>query len=164
MENLVRMYRDAEGTHTAEVKAAWLHHRFTQIHPFQDGNGRVARALATLVFLREGLFPLVVRDSDRKEYIGALETADSNNLGPLVAFFASRQREAILRAIGLEQQVKQSKYSDQIISSAITILKSKFKKEMKKYRLFTVQQISYSKWPRKDFPKSRNPLILNCAV
>ena len=26
-----------------EVEAAWLHHRFTQIHPFEDGNGRVAR-------------------------------------------------------------------------------------------------------------------------
>src|SRR5262245_38287478 len=33
-----------------EVESAWLHHRFTQIHPFQDGNGRVARALASLVF------------------------------------------------------------------------------------------------------------------
>ncbi|MGI8552785.1 MAG: Fic family protein, partial [Dehalococcoidia bacterium] len=32
-----------------EVEAAWLHHRFTQIHPFQDGNGRVARALATMI-------------------------------------------------------------------------------------------------------------------
>ncbi|MCA1708364.1 MAG: Fic family protein, partial [Actinobacteria bacterium] len=28
-----------------EIQAAWLHHRFTQIHPFQDGNGRVARAI-----------------------------------------------------------------------------------------------------------------------
>jgi hypothetical protein len=35
----------------AEVEASFLHHRFTQIHPFQDGNGRVARALASLVFL-----------------------------------------------------------------------------------------------------------------
>lgn len=40
-----------------EVEAAWLHHRFTQIHPFQDGNGRTARALATLVFLQKGYFP-----------------------------------------------------------------------------------------------------------
>ena len=35
-----------------EVEAAWLHHRFTQIHPFQDGNGRIARALATLIFVK----------------------------------------------------------------------------------------------------------------
>ena len=36
-----------------EVRAAWLHHRFTQIHPFQDGNGRVARALASLVLVQD---------------------------------------------------------------------------------------------------------------
>jgi Fic family protein len=132
MESLIRMYRDAEPTYPPEVKSAWLHHRFTQIHPFQDGNGRVARALASLVFLREGLFPLVVRESDRREYIGALESADAGDLSPLVAFFARRQRDAILKALGLEQQVQQSKYADQIINSALELLKSKFSKEKQK--------------------------------
>jgi Fic family protein len=132
MENLVRMYRAADEAYPPEVKSAWLHHRFTQIHPFQDGNGRVARALASLVFLRAGLFPLVVRESDRKEYIGALEMANGGELGPLIAFFARRQKDAILKALGLEQQVQQSKYADQIIGSALEILRSKFSKEKQK--------------------------------
>lgn len=132
MGELVRMYRDAEATQTPEVKSAWLHHRFTQIHPFQDGNGRVARALASLVFLREGLFPLVVRESDRKEYIGALEAADSGDLGPLVSFFARRQRDAILKALGLEQQVQQSKYAEQIVASALELLRGRFSQEQQK--------------------------------
>lgn len=129
MESLVRMYGSAETLYAPEINSAWLHHRFTQIHPFQDGNGRVARALASLVFLREGLFPLVVRDSDRREYIGALETADAGDLKPLVLFFARRQKEAILKALGLEQQVQQSKYAAQIIDSALELLKAKFAKE-----------------------------------
>ena len=132
MENLISIYRDAEGKHTSEVKAAWLHHRFTQIHPFQDGNGRVARALASLVFLKDGLFPLVIRESDRQEYIGALEGADEGGLLPLVTLFARRQREAILKAIGLEQQVQQGKYADQIIASALQILKGKYSREKAK--------------------------------
>lgn len=132
MERLISLYRDAEGTYTSEVKAAWLHHRFTQIHPFQDGNGRVARALASLVFLKDGLFPLVIRESDRQEYIGALEKADTGELFPLVSLFARRQREAILKALGLEQQVQQSKYADQIISSALQVLKSKYSREKEK--------------------------------
>ncbi len=132
MENLIRMYRESESTYSPEVRSAWLHHRFTQIHPFQDGNGRVARALASLVFLREGLFPLVVRESDRQEYIGALETADAGDLSSLVTFFARRQRDAILKALGLEQQVQQSKYADQIISSALELLRNRFSKEQKK--------------------------------
>ena len=132
MESLVHMYREAEPTYSPEVKSAWLHHRFTQIHPFQDGNGRVARALASLVFLREGLFPLVVRESDRKDYISALEAADAGDLSSLVSFFARRQRDAILKALGLEQQVQQSKYADQIISSALELLKTRFTKEKQK--------------------------------
>lgn len=129
MESLIRMYREAETIHPPEVKSAWLHHRFTQIHPFQDGNGRVARALASLVFLREGLFPLVVRDFDRKEYIGALETADAGDLGPLVAFFARRQRDAILKALGLEQQVQQSRHADKIVASALDLLRTRLRRE-----------------------------------
>jgi Fic family protein len=132
MESLIRMYREAETTYTPEVKSAWLHHRFTQIHPFQDGNGRVARALASLVFLREGLFPLIVRESDRKEYIGALETADAGDLGPLVTFFARRQRDAILKTLGLEQQVQQSKYAEQIVASALELLRGRFSREQHK--------------------------------
>ena len=42
------------------IVAAWLHHRFTQIHPYQDGNGRVARAITTLVLLRSELLPPVI--------------------------------------------------------------------------------------------------------
>ena len=50
MESLIRMYREADTTYAPEVKAAWLHHRFTQIHPFQDGNGRVAGPSPRLSF------------------------------------------------------------------------------------------------------------------
>jgi len=56
MECLVRWYREQESRLAPEVQAAWLHHRFTQIHPFQDGNGRVARALATWFFCEHSSF------------------------------------------------------------------------------------------------------------
>jgi len=129
MQRLVQMYREAEEHVHPVVRSAWLHHRFTEIHPFQDGNGRVARALATLVFLRAGMFPLVIREADREEYISALEKADSGDLTPLCALFARRQRDAILKALGLEQQVQQSQYADQIIASAVTVLKDRFARE-----------------------------------
>ena len=55
---------------------AWLHHRFTQIHPFQDGNGRVARTLLTWHLVREGYLPVVITRDDRDRYIETLELAD----------------------------------------------------------------------------------------
>jgi Fic family protein len=66
-----------------EVEAAWLHHRFTQIHPFQDGNGRVARTLASIVLIRAGWFPLSIHRDDKTSYIDALEAADAGDLSGL---------------------------------------------------------------------------------
>lgn len=126
MERLLEGYRSAErDSVSCEILSAWLHHRFTQIHPFQDGNGRMARALASIVFLKRRLFPLVIRDSDRVEYIAALETADAGNTQPLCDIFAIRQSKAILKALSAEQEVEQLGYAEQIIASAIEVLKGR---------------------------------------
>ena len=83
-----------------EVRAAWLHHAFTQIHPFQDGNGRVARALASIDLVRAGLFPLLVDRGDRDSvYLPSLEAADQGDLAPLVRFFARCEERVLTRAI-----------------------------------------------------------------
>ena len=89
----------------AEIQAAWLHHRFTQIHPFQDGNGRVARTLASLVFYKAGLFPLVVTRDDKPAYLAALEEADSGSLKPFVDLFAKLQRIQFKKATAISEQV-----------------------------------------------------------
>ena len=86
--------------------AAWLHHRFTQIHPYQDGNGRLARALTALVLLRAGLLPVVIDRDLRTEYIAALESADQSDLTPLAELFARLQRNAILQALSVEFQAR----------------------------------------------------------
>ncbi len=88
-----------------EICAAWLHHSFTLIHPFQDGNGRVARCLATLVMLKAGWFPLVVTRNDKPKYIGALRAADNGDLKPLVQHFNELQKRAIRRALSLSENV-----------------------------------------------------------
>lgn len=106
MDRLIEMHaRHQEWAVPPEVEAAWLHHRFAQIHPFQDGNGRVARALATLVMIRAGWLTLVVTDAMRSEYIGALEAADNGDLGSLVHLFADIQRRAIYGAVAKAQTV-----------------------------------------------------------
>ena len=100
MDRLIEYHRGHESV-APEVEAAWLHHRFTQIHPFQDGNGRIARALATLVFVKAGWFPLVVRNEGRARYLDALERADAGDLSELVKLFASRQKDELLEALSI---------------------------------------------------------------
>ncbi|WP_420442373.1 Fic family protein [Candidatus Palauibacter sp.] len=102
MDRLIAMHLDHEAKKVAsEVQAAWLHHRFAQIHPFEDGNGRVARALATLVLLRAEWLPLVVTNDHRGVYLDALNAADRGNLAPLVDLFAKIEKEAFLQALSV---------------------------------------------------------------
>ncbi|MDR1110411.1 MAG: Fic family protein [Deltaproteobacteria bacterium] len=102
MDNLIKWHGEHKWKKVApEMEAAWLHHRFSQIHPFQDGNGRIARALATLVFLQAGWLPLVVASSQRKDYIDCLEQADSGQLMPLAIFFADKAQDRLAEALRL---------------------------------------------------------------
>lgn len=89
----------------SEVQAAWLHHRFTQIHPFQDGNGRVARAIASLVLVKDGLFPLVVTRDDKPAYLDALEAADNGKLKPLIDMIAKLQITQFRKATAVSEAI-----------------------------------------------------------
>jgi Fic family protein len=125
MERLVELF-NAHQNIPPEIEAAWLHHRFAQIHPFQDGNGRVARALATMVFLQAGWFPIVVNRDQRDEYISALESADNEDLGPLVSLFGQIAKRAFSRALTLTEDVVQEKaILPQIVDNVFDVYKSR---------------------------------------
>jgi Fic family protein len=51
---------------------ARLHLGFVHIHPFWDGNGRLARLLSNVPVLRSGHLPVVIDVQDRKRYIDTL--------------------------------------------------------------------------------------------
>lgn len=51
---------------------ARLHLGLVHIHPFWDGNGRMARLLANLALLRSGHLPLLIDARERKRYIQTL--------------------------------------------------------------------------------------------
>ncbi len=88
------------------MEAAWLHHAFAQIHPFQDGNGRVARSLASLILIKGGFFPLVVHRDNWEKYIDTLEAADADDPSPLVKLFARLQKRDLTRAIVRAADIK----------------------------------------------------------
>ena len=121
MDRLVEMHSEhlqRQPKVPASVAAAWLHHRFTQIHPFQDGNGRVARALATLVCIEAGLFPLVVNRDDRRAYIDALEAADADTLVPLIRLFERIEQRWFLQAVSIVREVKEEGHRlDQMVEA-----------------------------------------------
>ncbi len=107
------------------IVASWFHHRFTQIHPYQDGNGRVARALTTLILLRADLLPMVIDRDLRTEYLKALEEADFGNLTAFASLFARLERAAILQALSVDADAKITR-ERKLSSAVIESLAAKF--------------------------------------
>lgn len=69
----------------ALLAAAAAHTWFVMIHPFIDGNGRVARMLMNLVLMRYGYPIAIVTKEDRLRYYDALEGAQSSDLSAFVS-------------------------------------------------------------------------------
>jgi len=75
--------------------AAFMHHKLVEIHPFTDGNGRVARLLTNLFLVKEGYPPIVLRKEERGKYYRFLHLADGGNLEPFANFIAKSVDESL---------------------------------------------------------------------
>ena len=69
--------------------ATKVHYDFIRIHPFDDGNGRVARLLVNYVLMRAGYLPIIVRTEDKATYLTVLQLADAGDMAPMIDYIAS---------------------------------------------------------------------------
>ncbi len=127
MDNLIIIYEKllSENIHPLII-AAWFHHAFSIIHPFQDGNGRLARLLASLIFIKFGYFPLtVLREDSKNLYINSLEKADNGLPQPLVDYFIDLQRTNIEKALNLKSIAATSTFDQvaDILSAKLKVQK-----------------------------------------
>ncbi len=76
------------------LQAAYAHYAFVSVHPFVDGNGRVARALASVFTYRAESIPLLILKGDG-DYLTALEAADNGDIQRFVDFISEKTIETI---------------------------------------------------------------------
>ena len=120
-------FASIEGFLAAGVAHTW----FVMIHPFIDGNGRVARLLQNLILMRYGYPIAVVTKEDRLRYYDVLETARTSDLTPLLLLVAECLDESLEeweRAV--EEQLEHtewiSTYSDKLTQKAKTRAHNEF--------------------------------------
>ncbi len=83
--NLFKWYRANENKlHTFEL-AAVIHARIAWIHPFEDGNGRTARAVMNFILMKKGYPMFFIPFEKREQYYRAIEKTDKNDNKSYVA-------------------------------------------------------------------------------
>lgn len=75
--------------HPIEI-AALIHYKFVCIHPFDDGNGRISRLLMNYVLLANNLSPVIIKSEDKKNYLLALNQADTGNIEAFTNYIANQ--------------------------------------------------------------------------
>ncbi|MFA6907859.1 MAG: Fic family protein [Candidatus Micrarchaeia archaeon] len=90
---LARWYGKNRKKYSPIVLAAVVHNQFENIHPFQDGNGRVGRLLLNNILLKHGMPPLNIELRNRHEYYSALQAYEKeHNLRPFIELMLKEYR------------------------------------------------------------------------
>ena len=99
MQALMEWYRDEQTALHPVTLAAMFHYKFVRIHPFDDGNGRVSRLLMNYVLLAHKLPPVVIKSSDKQNYLHALRLADTGQYEAFIRYIAEQVVSSLEMAI-----------------------------------------------------------------
>lgn len=90
MFDLLNWYqqKSKESTVNPILVSAEFHYRFIRIHPFDDGNGRMARIIMNFILMQFGFPPVIIKTEDKVNYFAALQMADAGNIETFVNYIA----------------------------------------------------------------------------
>ncbi len=101
MEQLLNWYYENEAMNPIE-KAAIFHYKFVSIHPFDDGNGRMARLLMNLILMKNKYPPCIIKNINRRIYLQSLEKVDAEkNYEIFIEFVASQLLDTMKMMLGV---------------------------------------------------------------
>lgn len=84
------------------VLSSIFHHELVKIHPFLDGNGRLARIITSMILLKKRLPPPRLFPSERKLYLTSLRNADSGDMQPLTFFIGEKVIQSLEYALTIK--------------------------------------------------------------
>ncbi len=93
MHDLIEWFRTKqnESDLSPVILAAEFHYKFIRIHPFDDGNGRLARILMNLILMQYGFPPVIIKTEDKAAYYSALQQADAGLFEPFVEYIVQNE-------------------------------------------------------------------------
>ena len=102
-----------------------FHHKFVWIHPFFDGNGRTARLLMNILFMKFGYPPAIILKNNRKQYYRSLNLANKEEYKSFILLIA----QALERSLDLYLESSGALGSDEYVPLSILAKKYPYSQE-----------------------------------
>lgn len=94
LKDLVKWYNKHARKYPPLLMAALLHNQFEEIHPFQDGNGRIGRLLLNFALITRNYPPINIRLKDQRRYYRALQRFDkTKDIKPTLKFLIAEYKK-----------------------------------------------------------------------
>ncbi len=94
LQNLMGWYEKHKNSYPPLLLAALVHNEFENIHPFQDGNGRVGRLLLNYVLIEHRYPPINIKVEDRQRYYKVLQAFEKkNDIKPTLKFLIAQYKK-----------------------------------------------------------------------
>lgn len=94
LKELIGWYNKNKNKYHPILLAAIVHNQFENIHPFQDGNGRVGRFLLNNILLKHNIPPVNIELKNRSEYYYTLQEYEKRgNIRPTIEFILKEYRK-----------------------------------------------------------------------
>lgn len=147
--DLLEWYRNEENNLHPLTLAAMLHYKFVSIHPFDDGNGRVARLLMNNVLLKNNLPPVIIKSKDKENYLRALRVADSDSYEELITYVEEQLIWSLEKSITAAKGESIEDKDD--LDKKLSMLKKEIEvegneKEIKEELFLGLVKIKYEQW------------------
>lgn len=138
MNDLLKWYNDEkEKLHPVQL-AAEFHYRFVCIHPFDDGNGRVARLIMNYILFKNNYPPVIIKSDDKENYLTALQKADTGDVKALIEYI---EKQAVW-SLELSIKAANGENIDELgdIEKQIEILK---REKLTKTKIFKTPKVAF---------------------
>ena len=99
MIDLMDWYRKNDEKQHPLLTAATFHYQFVRIHPFDDGNGRMARILMNFILMMHDFPPAIISTDDRYGYLQSLAYADSGDLEKFIEYIGVQEISSLELAL-----------------------------------------------------------------
>ncbi|MCW5201401.1 Fic family protein [Desulfobulbus sp. US4] len=110
MNDFIEWFHTNEYSISPPELAAEIHYKIVMIHPFIDGNGRVARLLMNLILMKHGYPPAIILKVDRRKYYRVLNEANLGKSEPYEDFIGRAiERSLILYLNSIEPDQTEEK-------------------------------------------------------